>query len=150
MDQHYIIQVFQWLYRCVSWSKKSILTACSEALQVKCTEEVNCDKWTVSSGSAFDSSKCTCSYSKHLLTVSSLTLPTAQLVIKSTCRTKDSGQHSCWVVQLEFVLGPSILQHHPPLMSLCLQWRGGNLSQLCHHKTNDCLLQGLWNRRGGA
>lgn len=43
----YIIQVFQWLYRCVSWIKKSVLIVCSEALQVKCNEEANCDQHCV-------------------------------------------------------------------------------------------------------
>lgn len=88
-----------------------------------------------SSGSVFSSSNCSCQDTEHF----SLILPrTLKLVFKFTHRSKDSGPHSCWMVQSDFELDPWILHHHPPLMLSHLQWHGGNLNQLHHHKRNDC------------
>lgn len=105
------------------------------------------------SGSVFSSSNCPCSDAKHLLTASSLILPTTlKLVFKFIHRNEDSGPHSCGMAQSDFELDPWILYPHPPPpYALPSTEARGKLEPVpSPQKEWLCLLEGLWSSGGGA
>lgn len=125
MDQYWVIQVFHWLSRMSLLDKRRVYWLC--ALRRCLSNEWRGKSWPMhlSSGSVFSSSNCPCSDAKHLLTASSLILPmTLKLVFKFTHKNKDSGPHSCWMVQSDFELDPWILYLHPLLCSSIYRGKG--------------------------
>lgn len=82
----------------------------------------------------------TVSPSTFLLCVSSLILSTTlKLIVKSTCRNKESGQPRCRMAQSEFeLLSTSPWSCH----TLWSQWQGSNLCLLISQSKHLGLLQG--------